>query len=162
MRTVSQENDKDTGPLYKERWFIALAGLLTLLIVIVWITSGSASNDAEFEASDTPSVAIEAEQPNESNHIGTETAPNVETIASMFPARQEAEKIAKAHAEAKWDTDYEMVRYTLDNQMEAYEWLVEQTEHVDIMHESVAKWGSDYEMVKYDYENQVEAFNGLQ
>jgi len=43
----------------------------------------------------------------------------------------------------------------------AYDWLITQDQHIDIMKRAIEKWQDDYEMVKYEYENQVEAFESL-
>jgi hypothetical protein len=54
-----------------------------------------------------------------------------------------------------------MVLYEYENQLEAYKWIMAQTEYPDIMNSAKQEWGDDYEMVKYEYENQVEAYKGL-
>ncbi len=66
--------------------------------------------------------------------------------------------ILKKNASEKWGTDYEMVQYTYNNQVEAYNWVVAQTKYPEIMAEAKNKWGNDFEMVKYNYENQVDAY----
>jgi hypothetical protein len=64
-------------------------------------------------------------------------------------------------AKQEWGHDYEMVQYEYENQLEAYKWIMAQTEYPDIMNSAKQEWGDDYEMVKYEYENQVEAYKGL-
>lgn len=66
--------------------------------------------------------------------------------------------ILKKNASEKWGTDYEMVQYTYNNQVEAYNWVVAQEKYLEIMAKAKNKWGNDFEMVKYNYENQVEAY----
>jgi hypothetical protein len=66
--------------------------------------------------------------------------------------------VLKENAKQKWGNDYEMVQYSYNNQVEAYNWVLAQTEHPDIMAKAINKWGNDFEMVKYNYENQVEAY----
>ena len=51
-----------------------------------------------------------------------------------------------------------MVKYTYNNQVEAYEWIMHQTAYPDIMERAKQRWGEDYEMVKYEYENQVKGY----
>lgn len=64
----------------------------------------------------------------------------------------------KKEALVKWGKNYEMVNYTVQNQTQAYDWVVNQTKYPDIMARAKRKWQNDYEMVKYRYENQVEAY----
>lgn len=70
-------------------------------------------------------------------------------------------KILKANASTKWGTDYEMVQYEYNNQVEAYNWVVAQTKYPDIMAKAKSKWSNDYEMVRYEYENQVKAYEWI-
>ena len=67
-------------------------------------------------------------------------------------------EIFKKEASAKWGENYEMVNYTVRNQTQAYDWVVNQTRYPDIMSRAKSKWQNNYEMVKYTYENQVEAY----
>ncbi len=92
------------------------------------------------------------------------TVAATESSAATPPAntttdRENAIAIIKANASKKWGTDYEMVNYTVKNQTVAYDWVVKQTQHLDIMTRAKTKWSSDYEMIKYTYENQVAAYN---
>lgn len=66
--------------------------------------------------------------------------------------------ILKANASSKWGTDYQMVQYEYNNQVQAYDWVVAQTKYPDIMAKAKNKWSNDYQMVKYEYNNQVEAY----
>jgi len=75
--------------------------------------------------------------------------------------REDMIEILKANALAEWGDDYEMVKYTYENQVEAYDWVVKQTAHPDIMERAKQEWQNDYEMVKYTYENQVEAYEWI-
>ena len=81
----------------------------------------------------------------------TPTVASTSVPASIFD-------VIRANAIAKWGTDTSMVQYQIDNQVEAYEWILRQTCCPEIMQAAQQKWGTDYEMVKYQYENQVEAF----
>lgn len=67
--------------------------------------------------------------------------------------------ILKANASSKWGTDYEMVQYQYNNQVQAYDWVMAQTAYPSIMAKAESRWGNDYEMVKYQYNNQVDAYN---
>jgi len=66
--------------------------------------------------------------------------------------------IFKKEALARWGGNYEMVNYTVQNQTQAYDWVVNQTKYPDIMERAKSKWQNNYEMIKYTYENQVEAY----
>jgi len=81
---------------------------------------------------------------------------------SIFLNRSEAKEIVTENAKEKWESDYEMVEYTINNQMDAYDWLVKRTKYIDILINAKDKWIYDYEMVKYEYENQVEAYEWIQ
>ena len=70
-------------------------------------------------------------------------------------------EIFKKEALAKWGGNYEMVNYTVQNQTQAYDWVVNQTKYPVIMERAKSKWQNNYEMIKYTYENQVEAYKAL-
>lgn len=124
-------------------------------------TAEAAAKKADEDAAKKQAEADAAANKKAESDAAAAAAEKANTIASLFPVRAEAEKIARAYADKEWGTDYEMVKYTFDNQMEAYDWLVSQTEHRDIMEGAIREWGTDYEMVKYTYNNQVEAYNSL-
>ena len=67
-------------------------------------------------------------------------------------------EIFKQEASVKWGEDYEMVNYTVQNQTQAYDWIINQMEYPDIIAMAKQKWQNDYEMIKHTYENQVEAY----
>ena len=69
--------------------------------------------------------------------------------------------IFKAYALNKWGEEYDMVRYEIDKQIEAYDWVVQQTRYPDIMQRAKQKWGNEYDMVQYEYQKQVEAYESL-
>jgi hypothetical protein len=69
--------------------------------------------------------------------------------------------ILKKNAEKEWGDDYQMVKFEYDNQVEAYDWVVSQTEYPDIMTNAKQEWGDDYQMVQFEYENQVEAYEWI-
>lgn len=80
---------------------------------------------------------------------------------SIFPDRTAVQNIVKANASKEWGDDYSMVKYTIDKQMAAYDWLVKQTKYPEIMAKAYREWKDDYSMVKYEYEKQVKAFESL-
>ena len=93
------------------------------------------------------------------------TAPAVTPTPAPAPAptntRADALAKLKANASAEWGDDYQMVKYEYDNQVEAYDWVMAQTAHPDIMAKAKREWGMDYQMVQYEYNNQVKAYNDL-
>jgi hypothetical protein len=139
----------------------ALSALLFSLIWLVAILAASATVN-EGESIDTNATQVDAEVQTINGESEPVQSAESKTIAELFPTRSEAEAIARANAEEDWGTDYSMVKYSYDNQMEAYDWLVQQTEHKDIMQDAIDDWGDDYEMVQYTYNNQVDAYNSLQ
>jgi hypothetical protein len=63
-------------------------------------------------------------------------------------------------------TDWDMVDYIIENQMEEYNWFLSEVNRSDfdgtvneeIMIMALATWTYDFEMVRYDYEEQVTAY----
>lgn len=141
--------------------------VITLSVLLINAKNDTASSSVDNEKRETPSsLKVTQSSPPKDLTDPQQKTNTVEvkeqTIAELFPNRTEAEKIARASADQKWGNNYEMVKYNYDNQMEAYDWLVKQTEHKDIMQGAIDKWGNNYEMVRYNYQNQVEAYNSLQ
>ncbi|GBE17379.1 hypothetical protein BMS3Abin15_01224 [bacterium BMS3Abin15] len=104
---------------------------------------------------------------NENNNIQevetpkeTKTTPDAEVPVPKTD-RENMLVILKADASSKWGNDYGMVKYEYDNQVQAYDWVVAQTEYPDIMTKAKSKWSNDYGMVKYEYNNQVEAYKWI-
>ncbi len=87
-------------------------------------------------------------------------APTPAPIASEI-SREDMIEIFKANAMAEWGNDFEMVKYVVDSQTEAYDWVVKQTKYPEIIERAKSEWQNDYEMVKYTYENQVEAYEWI-
>lgn len=89
---------------------------------------------------------------------------NSEALSSsaLLPSRDEALVAIRTNAEEEWEDDYEMVRFEIDNQTEAYDWLASvEIEHPDILLRALNEWEDDYQMVQFAYKNQVEAFKSL-
>ena len=100
----------------------------------------------------------------------TEVTPTEEVVSTISPTetvkdtRTEREKVIevlKANALKEWGDDYNMVKYELDKQTSAYDWIIKQTEYPEIMEKAKKEWGDDYNMVKYEYEKQVKAYKSL-
>jgi hypothetical protein len=91
------------------------------------------------------------------------TGPASDTSSSDETLAERDKMIAKfkEYALNKWGDDYEMVRYEIDKQTEAYDWVMQQTEYPEIMNRAKQKWGIEYDMVKYEYQKQVEAYESL-
>jgi len=81
---------------------------------------------------------------------------------NLFINRNKAKEVVTNNAKEEWGNDYEMVEYTITNQMDAYDWLVQRTKYTEILRYAQNKWNHDYEMIKYEYENQVEAYKWVQ
>jgi len=84
-----------------------------------------------------------------------------ELDAEIETNRDEMIKIFKENALANWGDDYRMVKYEVEEQTKAYDWIVKQTEYPDIMAKAKQNWGNDYRMVRYEYKQQVEAYESL-
>ncbi len=101
------------------------------------------------------------------NPLDTEEAISIwalvpeEEVESPLPNREEAAEAIKENAHKKWEDDFRMVKYEIDRQTEAYDWLIKQTDYTPIMTKAFEKWEDDFRMVKYEYEKQVEAFESL-
>ncbi|MFC1612729.1 hypothetical protein ACFL23_00140 [Patescibacteria group bacterium] len=85
------------------------------------------------------------------------------TVSIIEPKsdRDKIIEIFRAEALAQWGNDYEMVNYEVENQTEAYDWIVKQTAYPAIMTKAKQEWDNDYGMIKYEYENQVEDYEWI-
>lgn len=88
---------------------------------------------------------------------GHQSSPNQDTQES----REDVLALLRTNASEKWKTDYTMVKWEFDKQVEAYDWVMSQTSYPDIVLSAKAKWRPDYNMVKWEYRKQVEAYRGL-
>ncbi|MBU1143668.1 MAG: hypothetical protein KKH92_08505 [Firmicutes bacterium] len=86
---------------------------------------------------------------------------NSDTEPATKSQREVVLEILKQNALDQWGDDFSMVKWELDGQTEAYDWIVKQTEYPSIMDNAKREWGDDYKMVKWEYEKQVEAFELL-
>jgi len=86
----------------------------------------------------------------------------IDTIPSLVHRK------IRQKAESKWPDDYEMQKYTIENELEAYRSLqnmsysgVSKKKYLQIRRNAQAKWPDDYEMQKYTIENQLGAYRSL-
>lgn len=75
-------------------------------------------------------------------------------------------KAIRAGAEERWGTDYTMVEFSIKQQRQAYEKLLEYKKSYDratkgIVSQAEARWGTNYEMVVYHIKEQLEAKSRL-
>jgi len=74
---------------------------------------------------------------------------------SIFPSREKALGIIKENAQKAWGDNYRMIKYKIDEQIEAYDWLVKQKGYPQIMEKAYEKWGNDYWWVRSEYKEQI-------
>lgn len=67
----------------------------------------------------------------------------------------------KADCEAKWGTNYRMIKYCVNQQAEAVNSLVDADIDNEIMSMCRNKWGNNFRMVKYCVNQQSEAKRSL-
>lgn len=129
------------------------------------ITETPIEDTAPVTNQETPSIVENTQNTPETTPTNTETVQAVAPVTPPTPAPNNARADAlaklKANASAEWGDDYQMVKYEYDNQVEAYDWVMAQTAHPDIMAKAKREWGMDYQMVQYEYNNQVKAYNAL-
>jgi len=144
--------------------------------LLVTLTATSASgytfdywDGAASDSSHTISIVMDSNKRITAHFRSIETpeAPTPTPISPSEPTpetnadREGVIEIIKANALSKWGSDYQMVNYEVNNQTEAYDWVVEQNAYPDVMERAKQEWQNDYEMVKYTYENQVEAYEWI-
>jgi ankyrin repeat protein len=89
--------------------------------------------------------------------------------AQRQSAGSDISRSIRAFAEIKWPTDYEMQKYEVDKQTEAYNWVVAASSASGVPQEvfsqiktkAAGKWPDDYDMQKYEIEKQVKAYGAL-
>jgi len=75
----------------------------------------------------------------------------------------------RAFAEKEWPGDYEMQRFVIDQQTEAYNWVVTSSSATGVPQEvfdqiktkAASEWPDDYEMQKFEINQQVKAYTEL-
>lgn len=80
---------------------------------------------------------------------------------NLLPNQNAAQEIIRNNAIDTWGNDHEMVRYEMEIQTEAYNNLVQITEHLDILENAISKWENDFDMIEYEYANQVDAYEDI-
>ncbi len=96
-------------------------------------------------------------------------AQQLETRAQNRSAVSDISRSIRAYAEKKWPNDYEMQKYEIDQQTEAYNWVitassatgVPQGVYNQIKTSAVNQWPDQYDMQKYEIEKQVKAYTDL-
>ncbi len=84
-------------------------------------------------------------------------------------SKEEVLEILKENADRKWRNDSARAKLEYDNQVQAYEWILEQKEdpdligiekqkYPDILEKAKEEWGHDYIMVKWQYEKDVKEY----
>jgi len=135
------------------------------IIFVVFLIIGAIGSSGNKETTNSFNKGVEdAKKALATATPTSEITPAVTITKEVAPAKSERTtvlEILKAEAMKKWKDDYSMVKYELNKQTEAYDWVIKQTEYSDIMKKALQKWGNDYSMVKYEYEKQVEAFKAL-
>ncbi|MCE7898298.1 MAG: hypothetical protein DPW11_04280 [bacterium] len=118
----------------------------------------------------SPSPSVQASVKPSTNAVKASIAPKPTTTPTptpqlqsqpSWPDRPTAEATVKAKAMKEWGDDYRMVEYEFNLQMDAYSWLIQQTQYPDIMKRAQREWVDDYRMVKYEYENQVKSYQAI-
>jgi|ERR1039458_3858664 hypothetical protein len=97
-----------------------------------------------------------AQQQAQQSHLGAQSQSAVSDVSRSI----------KAYAEKKWPAEYDMQKYEIDKQTEAYNWVVTassvtgvpQGVFEQIKAGAVNKWPGEYDMQKYEMEKQVKAY----
>ena len=72
--------------------------------------------------------------------------------------REEILEILQKNAETKWKNDAARIKLEYENQVKAHDWVISQTQYLDIMQIAKQEWGHDYVMVKWEFEKEVKAY----
>ncbi len=71
----------------------------------------------------------------------------------------------KRDAEAEWNTNYNMVKFEINMQTEAYNYLkninIKSSNQEKILDNAYEEWVFNFNMVKFEYELQMKAYNEL-
>lgn len=92
-----------------------------------------------------------------------------ELTAQSQSAVSDISRSIRAKAEKEWPNDYEMQKYEINKQTEAYNWVVTTSSATGVPQEvfdqiktkAASEWPDDYEMQKYEIEKQVKAYTEL-
>ncbi|MDL4842681.1 hypothetical protein [Aquibacillus rhizosphaerae] len=159
--------------IFKSYWISSLT-----IIMIVLITACSSESNANIMADDTNQVEAETVNVEEQNTLDSVEEPTeaLETKSEQTDGsfenvlaqmdRVEVESVVLAKSAEDWADDYEMQDYQHENEMIAFDSLVNlviDTEYKEtILSKAVNDWPNQYEMMKYQYDNQLVAYNRIQ
>lgn len=141
---------------------------LIIILILVGIIGGCANN-SQANSLDTSS-SQEAVQENEVSVSDVKEEEEFEFLKLMRDTSSDKMKaVIKGEAQEEWGTDYDMVKYEYDKQLEAYELVMAVVNHPDLegtinevlMEEALNDWGLDFDMVMYEYDKQLEAWQEL-
>ena len=127
---------------------------------MIIIGSNSEGSKKSFEQGKQDALQKQTSEVTPSEEVVSTISPT-ETIKDTRTEREKVIEVLKANALKEWGDDYNMVKYELDKQTSAYDWIIKQTEYPEIMEKAKKEWGDDYNMVKYEYEKQVKAYKSL-
>jgi len=71
--------------------------------------------------------------------------------------REEVLEILEENARREHPNNPARAKLEYDNQLAAYEWVLSQQDHSDVMQKARREWGHNYIMVKWQYERDVQA-----
>jgi hypothetical protein len=146
-----------------KNWFLRhkiISGILIFIILMIIIGSNSEGSKKSFEQGKQDALQKQTSEVTPSEEVVSTISPT-ETIKDARTEREKVIEVLKANALKEWGDDYNMVKYELDKQTSAYDWIIKQTEYPEIMEKAKKEWGDDYNMVKYEYEKQVKAYKSL-
>lgn len=161
---VNQSNSDQNTKTKSKNWFLRhkiLSGIIIFIILMIIIGSNSEESKKSFEQGKQAAIKEQTSEVTPSPEISPTVVPT-KTAEDTKAEREKVIEVLKANALKEWGDDYNMVKYELNKQTVAYDWVMKQTEYLDIMAKAKKEWGDDYNMVKYEYEKQVEAFKALQ
>lgn len=146
-----------------KNWFLRhkiISGILIFIILMIIIGSNSEESKKSFEQGKQDALQKQTTEVTPTEEVVSTISPT-ETVKDTRTEREKVIEVLKANALKEWGDDYNMVKYELDKQTSAYDWIIKQTEYPEIMEKAKKEWGDDYNMVKYEYEKQVKAYKSL-
>lgn len=81
----------------------------------------------------------------------------------IYKNKSSVESQIKKDAKEKWGTEYDMVKWEQDKQLECYHNILNNIEKMDqdILNQAIKKWDYDFGMIVWEYNKQVNAKNSL-
>ncbi len=83
-----------------------------------------------------------------------------EKISKSPTPKSRHSSIIMSSCKKKWGTNYNMIKYCVDNQTESYNSISNLPDN-EIMSRCRSKWGTNYNMIKYCVDNQTESKRSL-